>query len=265
MNKIKRWLSGWLTALFAVVLTLASVTGCGSGVDGELIAELGMAALEEYAAAELSESSIDDQQNIVQWSDDQQGNIDESLAQAGESSKQNEENKTEAEVNLETEGEETEEIQSETPGEEKQPEQQIEEPETQSESETQSQEIETEPQIDENGSYTSKEDVALYLHIYGKLPSNFITKNEAEDLGWKQKQGEAGQLHVAAPGKSIGGSKFGNYEGLLPKAKGRQYYECDINYVKGNRGAERIVYSNDGLIFYTGDHYETFEQLYPKE
>lgn len=117
--------------------------------------------------------------------------------------------------------------------------------------------------IDEDGHYTSKEDVALYLHTYGKLPSNFITKKEAEDLGWKKKDGEAGQLHIAAPGMSIGGSSFGNYEGLLPEKKGRKYFECDINYAKGNRGAERLVYSNDGLIFYTGDHYESFEQLYP--
>lgn len=116
--------------------------------------------------------------------------------------------------------------------------------------------------VEEDGHYTSKEEVALYIHTYGKLPSNYITKNEAEELGWKKKDGEAGQLHVVAPGMSIGGSKYGNYEGLLPEADGRKYYECDINYVKGNRGAERIVYSNDGLIFYTGDHYETFEQLY---
>ena len=146
--------------------------------------------------------------------------------------------------------------------------------ESSSESQSPTEEIETEieteadkeePAIDEDGHYTSKEEVALYIHTYGKLPSNFISKNEAEELGWKKKQGEAGQLHVVAPGMSIGGSRFGNYEGLLPEAKGRKYYECDINYVKGNRGAERIVYSNDGLIFYTGDHYESFEQLYPVE
>ena len=137
--------------------------------------------------------------------------------------------------------------------------------ESSSESQSPTEEIETETVIDEDGHYTSKEEVALYIHTYGKLPSNFISKNEAEELGWKKKQGEAGQLHVVAPGMSIGGSRFGNYEGLLPEAKGRKYYECDINYVKGNRGAERIVYSNDGLIFYTGDHYESFEQLYPVE
>ena len=134
--------------------------------------------------------------------------------------------------------------------------------ESSADGESASEEAEDALTVEEDGHYTSKEEVALYIHTYGKLPSNYITKNEAEELGWKKKDGEAGQLHVVAPGMSIGGSKYGNYEGLLPDADGRKYYECDINYVKGNRGAERIVYSNDGLIFYTGDHYETFEQLY---
>ena len=145
-------------------------------------------------------------------------------------------------------------------------EQTSEQTEAQTPSEAETEVIETEDEaavIDEDGHYTSKEEVALYLYTYGKLPSNFITKKEAENLGWKKKDGEAGQLHVVAPGMSIGGSSFGNYEGLLPEKKGRKYFECDINYIKGNRGAERLVYSNDGLIFYTGDHYESFEQLYP--
>ena len=145
-------------------------------------------------------------------------------------------------------------------------EQTSEQTEAQTTSEAETEAIETEDEaavIDEDGHYTSKEEVALYLYTYGKLPSNFITKKKAENLGWKKKDGEAGQLHVVAPGMSIGGSSFGNYEGLLPEKKGRKYFECDINYVKGNRGAERLVYSNDGLIFYTGDHYESFEQLYP--
>ena len=110
-----------------------------------------------------------------------------------------------------------------------------------------------------DGSYTSPDDVAEYLHFYGHLPDNFITKNEARDLGWDS---QAGNLDEVAPGMSIGGDTFGNREGLLPKADGRKYYECDVNYEGGYRGEERIVYSNDGLIFYTDDHYESFEQLY---
>ncbi len=111
----------------------------------------------------------------------------------------------------------------------------------------------------EDGSYTAPEDVAEYLHFYGHLPDNFITKNEACELGWESNKGN---LDDVAPGMSIGGDSFGNREGSLPKADGRKYYECDVNYEGGYRGGERIVYSNDGLIFYTDDHYETFEQLY---
>ena len=111
--------------------------------------------------------------------------------------------------------------------------------------------------VTEDGTYTDKEHVALYIHEYGKLPSNFITKKEAEALGWP-----GGDLNKYAKGKSIGGTYFGNYEGLLPTKKGRKYYECDIDYKGGKRGEKRLIYSNDGLIFYTEDHYETFTQLY---
>ena len=115
--------------------------------------------------------------------------------------------------------------------------------------------------IDENGSYTSKDDVALYIHVYGHLPSNFITKQEAEKLGWS-----GGSLESYAPGKCIGGDRFGNYEGLLPKKTGRSYTECDIDTLgKKSRGAKRIVFSNDGLIYYTDDHYASFELLYGEE
>ena len=114
--------------------------------------------------------------------------------------------------------------------------------------------------IDEDGSYTSKDEVALYIHTYGHLPDNYVTKDEAEDAGWKT---EGLDIDEACPGKSIGGDRFGNREGLLPNAKGRTWYECDIDYHGGrSRGPKRIVYSNDGLIYYTEDHYESFEQLY---
>ncbi|MGN0157737.1 MAG: ribonuclease domain-containing protein [Brotaphodocola sp.] len=114
-------------------------------------------------------------------------------------------------------------------------------------------------ELDEHGSYTSCNDVAAYLHTYGHLPENYITKQEAEELGWNSKEGN---LWDVAPGKSIGGSRFGNYEKLLPEKQGRKYFECDIDYEGDYRGAKRIIYSNDGLIFYTEDHYKTFEQLY---
>lgn len=122
-------------------------------------------------------------------------------------------------------------------------------------------ETEEELQIDENGAYTTKQEVAFYIYTYGHLPSNFITKKEAESLGWS-----GGSLEPYAPGKCIGGNRFGNYEGILPEKEGRQYTECDIDTLGAEkRGAKRIVFSNDGLIYYTEDHYETFELLYGKE
>ena len=120
---------------------------------------------------------------------------------------------------------------------------------------------ETEALLDPDGWYYSAEEVALYLVTYGELPSNFITKNEARELGW-----EGGSVQRYKEGAAIGGDKFGNREGILPKANGRQYYECDIDTDgKNSRGAKRIVFSNDGLIYYTEDHYETFILLYGEE
>ena len=124
------------------------------------------------------------------------------------------------------------------------------------------QESEVQREVSEEEEYTSKEDVALYLHLFGHLPDNFITKKEARELGWVSKEGNLGKV---APGKSIGGDYFGNYEGLLPEKKGRNYYECDIDSTGGYRGAKRIIYSNDGWIYYTEDHYQTFEELYSGE
>ena len=124
--------------------------------------------------------------------------------------------------------------------------------------ESQTQTNEPEATIDENGTYTSKDDVALYIHVYGHLPKNFMTKKEAKKLGW-----EGGSLERYAKGKCIGGDHFGNYEGILPQGN---YHECDIDTLgRKSRGAKRIIYSDDGRIYYTEDHYETFELLYGEE
>ncbi len=117
----------------------------------------------------------------------------------------------------------------------------------------------TTPKILEEESYSSKEEVAEYLYLYGHLPPNYLTKDEAKNLGWVSSKGN---LWEVAPGMSIGGDRFGNREGLLPTAKGRKYFECDIDFDGTYRGAKRIVYSGDGLIYYTEDHYESFELLY---
>lgn len=116
--------------------------------------------------------------------------------------------------------------------------------------------------VEEDGCYTSKEEVAAYIHEFGHLPDNFITKNEAKKLGWVSSEGN---LEKVAPGKSIGGDHFGNYEGALPEKKGRSYYECDIDFDGGYRDAKRIIFSDDGLIYYTEDHYTTFDLLYGEE
>lgn len=115
--------------------------------------------------------------------------------------------------------------------------------------------------IDEAGTYTTRDDVALYLFTFGHLPDNFITKAQAQKLGWS-----GGGLDRYADGTCIGGDRFGNYEGLLPKASGRTYTECDIDTLhKNSRGAKRIVFSNDGLIYYTDDHYASFTLLYGED
>ncbi|MBQ6903041.1 MAG: ribonuclease [Clostridia bacterium] len=117
---------------------------------------------------------------------------------------------------------------------------------------------ETQTALDKNGSYYSRDDVALYIHTFGHLPSNFLTKQQAQSLGWS-----GGSLERYAPGKVIGGDRFGNYEGLLPEKSGRYYFECDIDTKgKARRGSKRIVFSTDGLIYYTDDHYNSFTLLY---
>lgn len=113
-----------------------------------------------------------------------------------------------------------------------------------------------EPGVAYGADYSTPEEVALYLHLYRELPPNFLTKREAQDLGWDNREGN---LWDVAPGKSIGGDYFGNREEILPDA---DYHECDVNYEGGYRDAERLVWSEDGAIYYTSDHYESFTQLY---
>ena len=112
--------------------------------------------------------------------------------------------------------------------------------------------------VEEDGWYDSMEEVAIYLTFFEELPGNYLTKKEAQAIGWESRKGN---LWDVADGCSIGGDRFGNYEGLLPEAKGRKWTECDIDFDGSYRGAERIVFSNDGLIYYTGDHYESFEEI----
>lgn len=111
-----------------------------------------------------------------------------------------------------------------------------------------------------DGPITAPQDIADYIFAYGHLPENFLTKKEAQARGWDSRENYVGEV---CPGMSIGGDRFGNYEGVLPTQKGRTWTEADANYKGRSRGAERVVFSNDGLVYYTNDHYETFTQLFP--
>lgn len=131
--------------------------------------------------------------------------------------------------------------------------------------ENQEQDSQTDPgtsnTINEYGWYYSAEDVMEYINTYGELPDNYITKEEAQTMGW-----EGGSIEEYLPGFAIGGDCFANREGYLPDETGRIWYECDIDTLDADsRGAKRLVYSNDGLIYYTEDHYETFILLSGEE
>ena len=115
---------------------------------------------------------------------------------------------------------------------------------------------------EEPGPIIEPQRIADYIFEHGELPDNFITKKEAMELGWKTR---FKYVSDAAPGKSIGGDYFGNYEGKLPRVKGRKYYEADCWYTEGERNAYRIIYSSDGHVWYTEDHYNTFVELSPSE
>ena len=223
-NNIKRLLCGILALLLAF-----SLAGCAELFDVVVDVD------DIYGDSGATEESVSSDAEDNDSSDEQQESVDNATEPPADDSSESEAESSEESSEAESSAESSEESSEE--------------------------ESEAEPQIDEDGSYTTKEDVALYIYTYGKLPKNFMTKSEARDLGW-----EGGSLERYAKGYCIGGDKFGNREGLLPKANGRQYYECDIDTLgASSRGAKRIVFSNDGLIYYTEDHYESFELLYGEE
>lgn len=111
--------------------------------------------------------------------------------------------------------------------------------------------------VTEGVAYYDPDSVVLYLHRFGQLPPNYITKEEARALGWS-----GGSVERYREGAAIGGDRFSNREGVLPRADGRTYTECDLyTFGMDSRGAFRLVFSNDGLYFYTEDHYNTFTEL----
>ena len=110
--------------------------------------------------------------------------------------------------------------------------------------------------------YSTPEEVALYLYVFCELPPNYLTKSEARSLGWVSSEGN---LWDVTDEMSIGGDVFGNREGLLPDEPGRTWYECDANYRGKKRGAQRVLFSSDGLYYYTDDHYQTFTEMFPED
>ena len=112
------------------------------------------------------------------------------------------------------------------------------------------------------GPMEAAQELADYLFVHGELPDNFVTKREAQEMGWQTIYRNPGDI---SPGLAIGGDYFGNYQRLLPVVKGRKYYEADCFYNGGRRNEYRIIFSNDGHVWYTGDHYNTFIELFPSD
>lgn len=118
---------------------------------------------------------------------------------------------------------------------------------------------ESEEKFDENSIENLTNDVKVinYIKANGELPDYYITKSEAKSMGWVPSKGN---LCEVAPGKAIGGDIWTNRQKSLPTKSGRKYFEADLNYNCGNRNADRVVFSNDGLVFVTFDHYRSFEE-----
>ncbi|MCI5840029.1 MAG: ribonuclease domain-containing protein [Peptoniphilaceae bacterium] len=110
--------------------------------------------------------------------------------------------------------------------------------------------------VEEEKYYFSHEDVSKYIHEFKKLPNNYITKDKAYDLGWNPEEGNLWDIKFQAV---IGGDEFKNFEEKLPSGK---YNEADVDYYGGFRNSNRLVYDKNGNIYFSDDHYESFEKLY---
>ena len=104
----------------------------------------------------------------------------------------------------------------------------------------------------------TKESVVVpFVKQNNKLPDCYITKKEAGKHGWDASKGN---LCDVLPGRAIGGDVFTNREKSLPSKKGRSWFEADLNYNCGHRNSDRLLFSNDGMVYVTHNHYKTFEQ-----
>lgn len=90
-----------------------------------------------------------------------------------------------------------------------------------------------------------------------RLPARYVAKDAAQAFGWRP----GVDLCRVLPSHAIGGDRFANREGRLPDRHGRTWGEADLDFDCGRRGPRRLVFSNDGLMFVTLDHYETFIEV----
>ena len=255
----RRRIGALLMALLLLLGMAGLLTGCSGEDAAAVAAEVTDLAMEEMLSQDEGDYAGYDSYDLEAGINEDEVTPDEDILAEPENIDEAEE--TEAPDELQEETKAPVDEAAEEAGAETDTEPPAEPQETVDEAATPTEAPEATLTIDENGTYDSKDEVALYIYTYGHLPSNYITKKEAEALGWS-----GGSLEPYAPGKSIGGSYFGNYEGLLPQKDGRSYTECDIDTAgASSRGAKRIVFSNDGLIYYTEDHYESFTLLYGDE
>jgi len=117
--------------------------------------------------------------------------------------------------------------------------------------------------ISETGKYTAKDSVAAYIYLFHKLPSNYVNKATGQTL-YENKTGNEFSKWNFNPwtslGVMIGGDIYNNNEGLLPS--GNSYRECDVDYHDSSRGTKRLIYTLNGLVYYTANHYESFAKVY---
>lgn len=217
--KKKHILGLWL------ILSMLIMTACGSNKDITLgAAQQSEAAVQEYGSEATSqENDAETQESEAEIKEDQPETQDKSVVQDGLETQKDELNLQEQDAAIE--GSQEEAVNDNLPA--------------------------------YGNNYYDVTNVVLYLEIYDELPPNYITKSEAQALGW-----EGGSVEKYKEGAAIGGDRFGNREGLLPTADGRSYTECDID-TQGysSRGSRRLVFSNDGLYFFTSDHYESFSEV----
>ena len=108
-----------------------------------------------------------------------------------------------------------------------------------------------------NATKNEKDGADYWLKHFGELPEYYVTKEELIKYGWS----DGKKPSKFAPGKMYSKGVYENSDGHLPDAPGRIWYEADINYYEGRRNRHRVLWSNDGLIFVTYDHYETFYEI----